>query len=52
MKKMFRIAIIALAAIALLGSLKNVISSNTTANNPDVVLIDFDNSGDPDYVLR
>jgi len=52
MKKIFRIALIALAAIALIGSFKTVNTSNATDNNPDVVLVDFDNSGDPDYVLR
>lgn len=52
MKKIFRIALIAIAAIALIGSFKSVIKSNTTDNNPEVVLVDFDNSGDPDYVLR
>ena len=52
MKKMFRIALIALAAMALIGSFKTVNTSNATDNNPDVVLVDFDNSGDPDYVLR
>ncbi|MDD3113196.1 MAG: hypothetical protein PHP61_05440 [Candidatus Izemoplasmatales bacterium] len=52
MKKIFRIALIALAAVTLFGSLKSVITSNTTADNPNVVLVDFDNSGDPDFVSR
>ncbi|MFA5467011.1 MAG: hypothetical protein WC251_04080 [Candidatus Izemoplasmatales bacterium] len=54
MKKLMKVAIIALFGIALLSQgYRNMVGKGVVENrNPEVVLVDFDNSGDPEYVAR
>ncbi|MGI6392598.1 MAG: hypothetical protein ACOX16_03170 [Candidatus Izemoplasmatales bacterium] len=54
MKKIFKVAVIALFGLALLSfSFKSMMDKGVVGNdNHRVVMVDFDNSGDPEYVAR
>lgn len=54
MKKLTKIALLTLIAAALFGTNKNNmnIRNTNTPETHEVVLLDFANSGDPEYVAR
>ena len=53
MKKIFKFALIALVGIAMITfGVKNMMCNSITKETPEVVLVDFENSGEPEYVAR
>ena len=54
MKKLLKMAFVALFGLALLSfGFRNMMDKGVVENgNPKIVQVDFDNSGDPEYVAR